>query len=323
MQVSATLNPGMPQTVSFKWEIPPGTPQHSCIFAVVRSPAEPEKDITSLVFGDVEALVRSDNDWVQRNLQIANYSSANLSEEESNKVWTAPIFLIYPSSEEEPLEPLPVHPRVTAMDERGSRIKHLVLDVPGIEQHELDPVAVSEFNLGIWVEAGHPLPLLLQATIPAHASVGDVFNICIDPTFGDIALVGYGHQLRITEPRGFVWQILDIALAAYWDYAELTGSNLAFRLAEEHQSILARRLLSPEGFAEWLSQQHDLFEGLVLGELVNYQPQDSLLVVPTFEQFFELLPKSKPMTIVSSYRDAVCRLQALVYLLYQYPKLYR
>ncbi|MCB1058386.1 MAG: hypothetical protein KDD11_23030, partial [Acidobacteria bacterium] len=67
---------GLPQDISIPWQVPVGTPNHSCVFAVVFSPAEPEQDTTALDWAAFEALSHEDNDWAQRNLDIRNTATS-------------------------------------------------------------------------------------------------------------------------------------------------------------------------------------------------------------------------------------------------------
>ena len=309
--VPDTLRPSSPQTVSLPWQVPAGTPQHSCTFAVARSPAEPDDDLTSLNFQEVEALVHTKNAWVQRNLDISDYPSAENNNGEPNTVWAAPIVISLPR--EEGLKALPVVLEVDA--EGAKRLLGLAVEVPGKERYEVEPGSRAKFELKSRVKPGQELPLIVSAIIPGDAEVGETFSVHIDPRLGRIPLAGYGFEMRITKPYEFVGQILDIALATYRDYAEITGSEVADKLARLHRDALAQEWYSPRRFQDWLADYVDLVKMLV-DEMTRFELFDTLAVGEAFDRFAQAMSNPKGIAPLSCYRDLVSRLQMVVRSLY-------
>lgn len=312
--VPITLRPGHPETESFAWQVPTGTPQHSCMFAIVRSPSEPDQDITELGFRDVEAVIRSDNDWVQRNLEVGDYPAGNIYGGQNNNIWTAPIIIAFPFQEGK--KPLPVFLAVNAQEAR--RLVGLAVEIPGRERHKVDPGSVTEIQLSTLVKPGQDLPLVIEAIIPGEAEVDEIFSVDINPTLGETPLIGFSFQIRISKAHRFLSQIQDIALAAFQDYAEITGSEVADKLAWLHRESLREMPCSPHRFLKWLAGYGELFEFLTK-ELSKIELPENVDVVGAFKRFLKALSRPENLAALSCYRDAVSRLQMLVCIIHRKP----
>ena len=228
--VPGSLGVGIPQNVSLAWTVPMGVPKHSCIFAVVRSDAEPEGDQSSLDWWQFETLSRNDNDWAQRNLDIENMSSSN---EDSNTYESAPSFIFLPPLRQRPSPTLTL--RIDATRAKG--LKSLRLQVLEGKSYDLSPGGRQSIRLDIR-KARERIALVLHAEVPRRLKVGTSYVIGVDPAIGERALIGYAVDFRASSRHDLMVQIFDDALASLGDFSELAdapGIRALYR-------VLARRM---------------------------------------------------------------------------------
>jgi hypothetical protein len=112
------------------WTVPAGTPNHSCLFAVVNSTAEPESDPMALNWVQLGDMSHVDNDWAQRSLDIGLVSASNTS----NLVESAPFVVRF--ANDAGIEQLPVRLAVRAAGEMP--LAALRIDAAG-KTTRLDP----------------------------------------------------------------------------------------------------------------------------------------------------------------------------------------
>jgi len=212
--VPAGLSVGTPQTVSLPWTVPTGVPNHSCIFAVVRSDAEPEGDQSGLDWWQFETLSYNDNDWAQRNLDIENVSSSNAGD--SNSYESAPFFIYLPPARQRPSQSLTLEIDAT----RARPLRALALEVITGKTTSLTPGRVQSVRIGIR-GVRERLVVVLHAEIPGGLKVGTALTVGVNPSIGKRGLIGWASQFRVVRPRDVVAQTLDAAAAAFGDLADL------------------------------------------------------------------------------------------------------
>jgi hypothetical protein len=212
--VPAGLGLGVPQNVSLAWTVPAATPNHSCIFAVVRSDAEPEGDQSSLDWWQFETLSYNDNDWAQRNLDIENVSSGNAGD--SNTYESAPFFIYLPPASRRPSSSLTVE-----VDARQARaLRALSLEVVNGKTTSLTPGRVQAIRIDI-SGVRDRLVVVLHAKVPGGLKVGEMSTVAVNPSIGKRALIGWATQFRVARPRDVIAQTLDDAAAGFGDLSDL------------------------------------------------------------------------------------------------------
>ncbi len=212
--VPTGLGVGAPQNLSLSWTVPTGAPNHSCIFAVVRSDAEPEGDQSSLDWWQFETLSYNDNDWAQRNLEISNVSSSN--EGDSNTYESAPFFILLPPANQRPSSSLTL--KVDATQARALRA--LRLELVNGRTTSLTPGRVQSIRIDIR-DVRERLVVVLHATLPRGLKVGTTLTVSVNPSIGKRDFMGWATQFRVARPRDVVAQSVDVAAAAFGDLAEL------------------------------------------------------------------------------------------------------
>jgi hypothetical protein len=221
--VPAGLGVGMPQTVSLPWTIPTGTPNHSCIFGVVRSDAEPEGDQSALDWWQFETLAYNDNDWAQRNLDIENITSSN--SDDSNVYESAPFFVELPPARQRPKNVLTLQ-----VDASGARpLRTLALEVVNGKTYKVTPGQTQSIRIDLR-GARERLVLVWHAEIPGKVKAGTRMAIGVNPSIGGRSFIGYGTEFRIAGRRDVVDQMLDVAAAALGDIATLVDASGAHAL---------------------------------------------------------------------------------------------
>ena len=212
--VAAGLGVGAPQNVSLPWTVPTGTPNHSCIFAVVRTDAEPEGDQSSLDWWQFETLSYNDNDWAQRNLDIENVSSSNAGD--SNSYESAPFFIYLPPANQRPSRSLTLEIDAT----QARALRALSLEVVNGRKSNLKPGRAQSIRIDIR-EVRERLVVVLHAEVPAGLKVGTRLTVGVNPSIGKREFVGWATQFRVAAARDVLAQTLDDAAAAFGDLAEL------------------------------------------------------------------------------------------------------
>jgi hypothetical protein len=223
VSVPAGIGVGMPQTVSLPWTVPTGVPNHSCIFGVVRSEAEPEGDQSALDWWQFETLAYNDNDWAQRNLDIEQVTSSNT--DDSNIYESAPFFIELPPARQRPSPFLTLQ-----IDASLARpLETLALEVVNGRTYKVTPGQTQSIRINTR-GLRERLVLALHAGVPGKLKVGTRIAIGVNPSFGRRSFVGYGTEFRVAGRREVVGQMLDVAGAALGDIATLADSPGAHAL---------------------------------------------------------------------------------------------
>jgi hypothetical protein len=252
--VASGLAVGMPQYVSVPWTIPSGAPAHSCIFAVVRSDAEPDGDQSALNWWQFEDLVRLDNDWAQRNLDIENFA-ASVSYK-SSPVESAVWFVHLPPRKYRPSSRMALD-----LDARSAaRLITSHLEIVGHRRVGIVPGARRRISIDVRDQSG-PLMVVLHAVLPRSARIGRTFDIAVNPSMNR-PMVGFMSRFRISSDREAVRQSLDIAAAAAADAAKLAelvgGDDLFCELKEQFPCDPASSL----GFARKIVKLKHVFAAM-------------------------------------------------------------
>ena len=214
--VPAGIGVGMPQPVSLPWTVATGVPNHSCIFGVVRSDAEPEGDQSALDWWQFETLAYNDNDWAQRKLDIENVTSSNAND--SNVYESAPFFIELPPARQRPSPFLTLEIDAS----RARPLKSLALEVVNGKTTAITPGQTQSVRINTR-GLRERLVLVLHAEVPGKLKAGTRMAIGVNPSFGRRSFVGYGTEFRIAGRREVVDQMLDVAGAALGDLATLAG----------------------------------------------------------------------------------------------------
>ncbi len=221
--VPAGIGVGMPQTVTLPWTIPTGVPNHSCIFAVVRSDAEPEGDQSGLDWWQFETLAYNDNDWAQRNLDIENITSSNT--DDSNVYESAPFLIELPPARQRPSDFLTLE-----IDANRARpLKTLALEVVNGKTYKVTPGHTQSVRIKT-SGVRERLVLVFHAEVPGKLKAGTRIAIGVNPSFGRRSFVGFGTEFRVAGRRDVVDQMLDVAGAALGDLATLADAPGAHAL---------------------------------------------------------------------------------------------
>jgi hypothetical protein len=228
--VPAALAVGLAQDVTISWSVPAGAPSHSCCFAVVNSPAEPEGTPSALDWSQFEDMCHQDNDWAQRNLDILdiapNTGSGNVFE-------AAPWLIQLPQSAKQKRLPL-----VLTVTATGDALAGAELELPGPELFKIKPGKATRIKVQRPVVAGEDSPVIIRAALGAFRR-GSTVNVSVDPTLGDTPLVGFATTFRMAGTGAAVRMLLDRALAAAVDAADADDGDEWHELAAG-----LRRLLS-------------------------------------------------------------------------------
>ncbi len=215
--VPAGIGVGMPQTVSLPWTISTGVPNHSCIFAVVRSDAEPEGNQSALDWWQFETLAYNDNDWAQRNLDIENVTSSNT--DDSNAYESAPFFINLPPPQQRRSPFLTLE-----IDATNARpLRTLALELVNGKTIRLVPGRTQSVRINIR-GVRERLVIVLHAEVPGRLKVGTRLRIGVNPSIGRRSVVGFGVEFRIAGRRAVINQLLDTAGAALGDFATLADA---------------------------------------------------------------------------------------------------
>lgn len=221
-----------PQNVSLPWQVPASLPNHSCVFTVVHSPAEPAQDPSILTWAQAEALAREDNDWAQRNLNIRNISPFN-----TGNLFDAAPFLVR----------LPEGPRdnlVIKVDARLARgLESLTLQISDGPKRKIEPGKTSRFKVPTEERL---LPVKIQAAAKKRVRQGTEFTVRVDPVLGEVAMVGYESTLRVTEPKAYLAQLSDTLFAATQDLTELLDLAGAAEINERWREAFGHGGLTTE-----------------------------------------------------------------------------
>jgi hypothetical protein len=224
-----------PQDVSLAWQVPTGLPNHSCVFAVVHSPAEPAQDPSTLSWADAEALSRADNDWAQRNLNVRNISPFNTG----NTFHAAPFLVRLPEDAGGSL--------VLKVDGRLARgLESLTIRVSNGPEKKLEPGKSTRFKVPTDERL---LPVKIHARTKKRARPGTEYTIRVDPVLGKTPLVGYDTTFRVTEPKAYLAQLTDTLLAATLDLTEIFDLAAAYEINERWREAFGHGGLTTEGAA--------------------------------------------------------------------------
>ena len=231
--VPDALAVGAPQTVNLPWTIPAGVVGHSCVFAVVRSAAEPHGDQNGLDWAQFEAISRADNDWAQRNLVVADYGSNTV---EDGNVESSPFVVTIPPIDG--YEALPVILDVDAT--RAKLLSRIAVEIPGSGVHRVKPGAVTRLRVERRIVPGEDLPVVVSAEVGRKLGRRPQ-EVRIEPKIGKQDLVGFAWAVRAGSTKQELAGILDTARGAYADLAKATDLEAAYRLQRSLGEVAASR----------------------------------------------------------------------------------
>jgi hypothetical protein len=259
VSVPGTLAVGTAVDVVLPWTVPAGMPNHSCIFAVVRSDAEQEGNQSSLDWAGFENLANVDNDWSQRNVEIQNSSSGNTGD--GNVYESAPFFVLLPPRDTEARR---LRLEIDATQAAG--LADLVLDVVGGEPIDARPGRVTKADLDL-TDREEAFVVVLRGTLPPGLEVGTTFTVNINPSIDDREFMGFGTTFRIAPWSQVVSQSLDLAAAAFSDistFAEIPSARRLFCALDRG----CGGAYSLADLARYLMEQRETIESFA-GELSN------------------------------------------------------
>ncbi|GGG40034.1 hypothetical protein GCM10011344_46120 [Dokdonia pacifica] len=233
--ITGTLTPGTTQTVSLPWTVPNGSPTHSCVFAVVHTPAEPSEDITALNWNQTEQLVRDDNDWAQRNLTIEStlMNFGNIAEEQLS---FQPIIIDYP--DEKGLKTVPLQIEATIAENKAIDAVELVF--PSMDKCIMvKPGENLTVEITDSLRPGTKVLMIARAKMnKASVDIGNVQEaVGITPILGDTKIVGYGFSLKTGKNSNAISQLIDRIQGAFADFGEIAGPSNWDCLCKELQEI--------------------------------------------------------------------------------------
>ena len=304
--VSDSLSPSSLDTVSIPWEVPAGTPNHSCVFAVVASPAEPETIVSSLNFQEVETIVREENDWAQRNLNLVQTLQSNDSE--GNRAWSQSAFLYYPP--EKSLKRAKLSFQYST--KRSKDLENIKLDILGLGEHELESGIKGELDLGKLIKPGQIIPYSLFVELPTNASIEDRYETDIIPLINGEAIAGYTFAFSPTYPVYATAQAIDEALAASYDAIAFLDIASAEKLLEIHRIAAKNQPVSTKGL-EIIAQQSREILNLIAKEAEKKQSKH-LKSVGFLETLEKLNGSDNPVDLISTYRLCIGRLHIASYI---------
>lgn len=216
----------LPQVVSIPWSVPLGTPNHSCIFAVVGSPAEPDDDPTLLTWSQTEALSRDCNDWAQRNLNIREIDPGN-------NFTNPPIVVIIPDVIKLPTTLVISIDTITRKD-----IEELYYEIDGKKPVKLIPgksITLKE------KASNRNVPITISGKLSEKARTGSKYTINVEPKIGDTPLVGYSCTARVSSRQAYLEQFVDTALKAADELVRFYDLTLAAEFGNKLRTCVKDR----------------------------------------------------------------------------------
>ncbi len=245
VSVPATL----PANVSLPWQVPTGTPNHSCVFAVVRTDAEPEDDPTTLTWQQMEALSRADNDWAQRNLSVGNTSGSG------NIAYGAPIAILIPEELRRPKIQISV-------DARGARGLAGVEVAFGDDEFRTVPVGRS---VTLDAAGSSPyLPIEVRVHWKRRLRRGSIYSVGLDPSLDGVHLTGYAWTWKVPQrPSEVVLSTLDVLRAALHDLVSILDLDAACRFLGRIDELTSTGCITSGLLGEAVREHWDLVDDLV------------------------------------------------------------
>ena len=314
--ITSPLTPTTSATVSIPWTVPSGTPMHSCVFAVVHTPAEPAQDITSLNWIQTEQLVRDDNDWAQRNLDIQNLFS-NFGNISQGKISFAPIIIDYPL--EEDLEAVPLTLELDIPTDNKA-IRQLELIFPALDLCiPVKPGGETSIQLAKSLKPGSRILMIARADIDASKlSFGEtVYPIGINPSLGKTEIVGYGFGMRMGKASVAINQLLDRALGAFHDFGEISGGQETDFLCRASRKIRQDRCASPKNVVEVFGKHVEDLRAFQ--KLVKKHAADAYAFADmdyAFDKFYKKVSGDTGAAF-DALRDLIQRIEILNWVLYE------
>ena len=228
--VPAGLALGTPRDVHATWSVPAGAPSHSCCFAVVSSPEEPEGTPAVLSWAQFEDMCHQDNDWAQRNLDIIDIGTGNTGS--GNVYEAAPWSVQLPQSTQ---ERLPLVLNVVAL---GEGLRAVEIELPGVMTTRVKPGEATAIKVKTPLAPGDECPVIIRATLAGPMRPGSRVSILVDPVLGKQRLIGFGTSFRNAGTRAALRLLLDRALAAAVDIADVTDEEAWHQLAYDVRGLL-------------------------------------------------------------------------------------
>jgi hypothetical protein len=311
--VPDALAVGSAQTVSIPWTVPPGTPQHSCIFAVVRSDAEQEGDQSSLDWWQFETLSRNDNDWAQRNLDIQDYGSGN--KREDNNVESAPIIIRLPPHDGH--KKLKLSLEVDAM--RAAGLKRLNLEIPGKERIKIKPGELVTVNPKMPVVHDEDIFLIIQAVITGGLPLGSSFIINVNPIVNNVKITGFTSEFHVSKPSEVIGQVIDTSMSAYVDMSDLIELPFAHDMVKKCKRLLSEPPYTLNEMAKILVQFNKIIKR-GKAELKSIPIAKELGVIEAIASWENTITRSQkrkrsPLEVIEAFRKISTRLIAVAAIL--------
>lgn len=256
--VSNALAPGNQQTVSIPWIVPAGTPNHSCTFSVIHTPAEPAQDITGLNWNQTETLIRDDNDWAQRNLTM-DQTFPNFGNNDPIRFTFPPIFIEYPKERGLKEAKLIIHPEM--FDNKV--IQSLELIFPAYDK--CIPIRSEKpIELDNSIKPGTRVLVIARAMLNPKAMEFKHQQqvLGITPQIDKLKLVGYAFGVQMNKGSQVISQIMDRGLGGLMDVAEVTGLTSAEHIAGLCREIIRSEITSPEIVVELFKENQELLYAL-------------------------------------------------------------
>ncbi len=289
--VPGALALGSPQNVVLPWTVPAGTPNHSCCFAVVNSPEEPEGNPNSLTWAQFEDMSHQDNDWAQRNLDIAD-TAPNLG---SGNVESAPYIIRIPRGAEVGRLPLTM-----TVATRGRGLRSVELEVPGVETVKVDPGKPTEVKFKYPVVEGEDSPIIIRGTLEPGLPAGTRVDVLVDPRLGKVHPVGFGAGFRVAKTKAAIAQFLDRGMAAISDCANATDNEQVLGLEQEFRSLFALKPCSAKSLAAALTKQ--LRSLASAGKVIAALPAAERFGVPgAFKRLQKAVRGTDPVEVIEAF----------------------
>ena len=314
--ITGTLTTGTTQTVSLPWTVPNGSPTHSCVFAVVHSPAEPGEDITALTWAQTEQLVRDNNDWAQRNLTIEN-ALMNLGNIAEDQLSFQPIIIDYP--DEKGLKTVSLNVEVSIADNEAIDAVELVF--PSLDKCIM--VKPGEERTIEVTESLHPGTKVLMIARTTFRKSDVAFDnvmemIGITPIIGETKIVGYGFSIKTGKNSNATLQVLDRIQGALADFGELSGQSGWGRLCESLRDLRRNGCSSPSAITDVFKENvHSLKS---LQEVLKKDAEEAYQFADmdyTFGKLYRKIENQEPdARLFDAVRDLINRIETLNWCLY-------
>ncbi|MDY7096406.1 MAG: hypothetical protein SX243_25835 [Acidobacteriota bacterium] len=291
--------PGLPQDVSISWQVPPGTPGHSCVFAVVFSPAEPEQDTSTLDWADFEDLCRQDNDWAQRNLDIRDTAPPG----SGNIATGAPWVVRLDRRVKVPAD------LILTVDARATEgLKAVLVEVAGTEHK----VPVGEVSRVQARAEAHDTPVVVKGALAGGLEEGTRYLVQVDAHAADVDMVGYATELRVSSRKVVLARFADTLAAACDDLVHAADLTPAWEILHRLRQLLTNCCLT-SGIAVQLAHKSEEDLQQLVEALSQYPATKAYALPAALERLLDAAKKADDddsnLVAVEAFFDLAQRLQ--------------